>query len=636
MIAFDGLKQYMPDYLSDKFHITNVRRNFPCPVCGQGYKTPCAAYDSRTDRVKCFSCGWNGDVIDLVSACENVSTAEAAKLISERYGNGLPNKAQATIAIKEKEEQSEQDFSEYIEHCSQSAEAVTFFNGRGLSAETVKRFNLGFDETRNEAIIPYGKDWYIARRNYDTDGGKYHIPKGSSRPYPYNAKRLIERTEEPCFVVEGEINTLSLEEIGFHACGIGSGTGWRGFISFIGKCSPQRPLIIMLDNDPAGLQAQQELIKGLPDGVRAVSSVFPFEAKKDINDILIEDREALKASMNEIYTSAMGERKPVKEDTNHASERLKVFLNRAKSDDYRPIPTGFRNLDQALGGGLYSGLCVIAGAPSEGKTTLATQILENICDSQRRDGVIFSFEMSAEDLLAKSISRETFILSNCDKEQAMNHLEVMRGYEWGKIEGAKTIYLDAAIKRVEEKAQRLYILDDCTPTVEAICDGMRRYLKPDRPAPIILIDYLQLIDTGAKEFTSACRDIFRELKRFANEHNTIIILIASVNREAQKNGSGMTSIYGSSFGEYGADVLLGLDFTAIARGLSYKDKDELKQAYPREMTVTIRKNRKGLTGKSVDFSYPAEFNYWTDSPNERLLLPSMRHIESRGKEVRRV
>ena len=72
------------------------------------------------------------------------------------------------------------------------------------------------------------------------------------------------------------------------------------------------------------------------------------------------------------------------------------------------IPTGFKNFDSILDGGLYEGVYILGAIPSLGKTTLALQIADQIAEAGE-DVLIFSLEMARRELMAKSISRLTLL-----------------------------------------------------------------------------------------------------------------------------------------------------------------------------------------------------------------------------------
>lgn len=646
-IDFQELKLYLPDYLQEKYNI-DLHRGGACPICGNGHKTPCFHYNKKDNTAKCFSCGWHGDLINLVAETEQISLRDAGKLIAERY-EGKTISVPAVNHVSTKKPAQNANFTEFINQCAKNPRAHSYFIERGLSEAVVNQFKLGFDDTINAAIIPYFDNegavrWYTGRC-IDESQGKYRNPQGCSRTFPFNVPELLADTDTPIFVVEGEINALSVIDAGFPAAAIGSTTGKRMFINYVRTHNITRPMILMLDNDDVGQKAQSDIIDNLRDvHISILSVVYPLEGE-DINDTLKRDRNEIKAILGQIYNSSIEtferERsedkiellKEKESKSYNAAAALDRFLTKIKNPDFRPTPTGFQRLDDALGGGLYSGLCLIAAAPSEGKSALAMQIVENIAESQERDILIFSFEMSQEQLLARSISRLTYEAGNHRPEQAMTALEVLRGNQWDTIEGAKIVHLQPALERYKTKiAPHLYLFDDVTPTTQALMDKVEEYQQQhtgNKP-PIILVDYLQLMDSGNnKDFIAGCKDITLALKQYAIEQDTIVFAISSVNREGQRNGNSMNNLYGSSFAEYGSDTLLILDFTAIKKKVPDVTKDDLKNLPVREMTITIAKNRMGATGVEVPFYYPAAYNYFTDTPTEHQITEQLKQINER-------
>ena len=89
---------------------------------------------------------------------------------------------------------------------------------------------------------------------------------------------------------------------------------------------------------------------------------------------------------------------------------LDEFNELIKDTKYNPpLSTGIDELDRALEGGFYKKNLVILGAISSlGKTTLALQIGDNVARNGT-DVLIFSLEMSKEELIAKSLSRNSYL-----------------------------------------------------------------------------------------------------------------------------------------------------------------------------------------------------------------------------------
>ena len=315
---------------------------------------------------------------------------------------------------------------------------------------------------------------------------------------------------------------------------------------------------------------------------------------------------------------------------------LESLLKRVQNPDFKPTPTGFSVLDKKLGGGLYSGLALIAAAPSEGKTTFAMQIGENIAEREERDLLVFSFEMSREQLTAKTISRLTYENASQNSAAALTAIEFMQSFKPDcGLDGAKLMGRVPAIDRYRDKIGKyIHIFDDCEPTTAGIMariEAWERVQPVKKKAPVIIIDYLQLLDSGDKEFVAGCKDITLALKQYAIAKDTIVFAISAVNRDSQRNGTSLTSAYGSSFAEYSSDYMFTLDFTAIKKKFGEETKEQLKQKPIREMTVTIQKNRMGTTGEMIDFRYAAPYNHFSDTPTETQLAEDVQRIEETKK-----
>ena len=110
---------------------------------------------------------------------------------------------------------------------------------------------------------------------------------------------------------------------------------------------------------------------------------------------------------------------------------IEIFKNDiAKSKDTPVISTGFEILDDKLDGGLYPGLYVIGAISSLGKTTLVLQIADQIAKAGQ-DVLFFSLEMARNELMAKSISRQTYINTLATSGAAEN-AKTTRGILTGK------------------------------------------------------------------------------------------------------------------------------------------------------------------------------------------------------------
>ena len=152
------------------------------------------------------------------------------------------------------------------------------------------------------------------------------------------------------------------------------------------------------------------------------------------------------------------------------------------------------------------------------------------------------------------------------------------------------------------------------PTIDEIIKFATQYQEITGKKQIIAIDYLQFLQGDVKEDSqSTIKRATKELKKFAIENKTIAFVLFANNREATKTKSATTisSGLGSSSIEYTSDYQLTLGFTEYERNETTKpEENELKEKNPRRMTLTIQKNRLGMTGKQIDFLFYTKENYF--------------------------
>ena len=198
------------------------------------------------------------------------------------------------------------------------------------------------------------------------------------------------------------------------------------------------------------------------------------------------------------------------------------------------ISTGLIDLDKKLGGLHESDLIILAGRPSMGKTSLATNIAFNIAKAYRRgrkpdgsEGAVeggcvgfFSLEMSAEQLAARVLSEASEVPSE----------QIRRG---DMTEGEFRRFVDAA-KDLETCP--LYIDDTPALPISQVAARARR-LKRTHGLDVLMIDYLQLLK-GSSRASEANRvqevsEITQGLKAIAKELNIPVIALSQLSRQVE-------------------------------------------------------------------------------------------------------
>lgn len=201
-------------------------------------------------------------------------------------------------------------------------------------------------------------------------------------------------------------------------------------------------------------------------------------------------------------------------------ETIEKFDKIAKDPNVlRGIPTGFKELDRITNGLQKSDLILLAARPGVGKTSFAMNIVTNVAVNQKKRCAIFSLEMPKSQIAQRALcSVATVSMSKALKGD-------LTVEEW------KAIW--AANKKLNESG--LYIDDSSMNTPMDILSKCRR-LQREGGLDLIMIDYLQLMNSGGKEKDNRQQEISeitRNLKIAARELDVPIILLSQLSRAVE-------------------------------------------------------------------------------------------------------
>ena len=274
------------------------------------------------------------------------------------------------------------------------------------------------------------------------------------------------------------------------------------------------------------------------------------------------------------------------------------------------ISTDFRDLDQKLGGLHNSDLLILAGRPSMGKTSLATNIAFNIA-KQAHDNVdtdsnvaFFSLEMSAEQLATRILSEQAKISSN----------DIRRG-------NLSESDLDNLVE-VSKSILEIPLFIDDTPAINmATLASRARRIKRKHGLGIIIIDYLQLL-RPAKNSRNDGRvqevsEITQGLKALAKEMNIPILALSQLSRQVEQRDDKkpqLSDLRESGSIEQDSDVVMFifreeyyLEKTAPAPGTAdYIDWQQKMDEVHGQAELLISKQRHGPTG-NIRLSFESKF-----------------------------
>ena len=298
-----------------------------------------------------------------------------------------------------------------------------------------------------------------------------------------------------------------------------------------------------------------------------------------------------------------------------AAGGLADFLNSIEVNT-KCIPPGYNKLDEELDGGLYEGLYFIGGLPSLGKTSLALQMADQIA-AQGQDVLIISLEMAKNELIAKSIRRET------RKKALENKLPegVAKTARGITSASRRRLYNETELKIISESietyaeyASHIFIKEGVGNIgVEEVRKFIEKHINITGVKPVVVIDYLQIMAPYNERLTDKQNTdkVVMELKRISRDYKLPIIGISSLNRSNYENKISMQAFKESGAIEYSCDVLIGLQLTDA--GETNADIDELMKENPRRITAVILKNRNGRTKGKIDFNFYTMFNFFKEA-----------------------
>jgi len=637
--AKDFINRQEPTYLQRA-----KKTGYVCPVCGNGSgKDGTGITKDPNDRehphYKCFNgaCGLYADNLELIRAYYNLQDFnEALQKGCELYGITIDQPASVERTPNTRPAEPEEVEADYTDDLKKWHEAIQekdnagllYLQGRGLSVETINRFKVGYCKnwTHPKApnapasprvIIPTSRYSYLARdiRKEIPEPAKQYSKSKAGRVHIFNIK-AIEDTEKPVFIVEGEIDALSIIEAGGQAVALGSTAYTQIFLDGIKGRRITQPLIIALDNDDAGNRASGILENAFKQRGIYSYRLNPCGSFKDANEALTASTDAFKKDIQEITED------PAKWEyrQNNAENYITKFLDDIDENiDTPAVPTGFRALDTMLDGGLFEGLYILGAISSLGKTTFVQQVADQIAQSGH-DVLYISLEMARYELMAKSISRHTMlrVLDNGgDLSDAKTVRGITNGAKWKYYTPAEHKLIGDAISDYSQYAGHLYIHEGVGDIgVSQIAELTQRHIDITGNKPVVVIDYLQILqpyDTRMTDKQNMDKSVL-ELKRLSRKHKIPVIAISSFNRDNYKAEVSMQAFKESGAIEYGSDVLLGLQFKGAGdKGFDNEAVSEAFAKEPREIELKVLKHRNGQRPKGAFlYEYYPKFSYFKE------------------------
>lgn len=561
------------------------------------------------------------------------------------------------------------DFTKWAEENERTG--GKYLLGRGISLDTQRRFKVGFCPSWKHpktgsyggarCIIPTSPESYLARA---TDpAAEWRAPK-AGRSHTFNMKTISRAAKDgrPVYVVEGEIDAMSLEEINAHAVGLGSKSYINLFFKTLDALAPSLghvypSFVIVPDYDPpkpgqdeeTKAKEREAFISEIANGLTK-RGFFAMPARpfpkiegiatqpKDVNALLMESRERLELWESDNATLLADLERDAQEDflAEFKGGFRKFCEHLAENANFKPIETGFHDLDEALGGGLYRGFYVLGAVPSLGKTTLALQIADYIAGTRNTGGqpkearevLFFALEMSQDEMIAKSLSRFTALEAlarNWVITTASTKNQILRNGNGGENQKSKgALVLKAMADYEQDQAKRLCFIEGVGDISAAQIRGtLEKFTRLNKRPPVVFVDYMQIMaspdaKSGLTDKQIVDKNVL-ELKRISRDFKTPVIAISNLNRDAYNKELTMASFKETGAIEYTADALIGLQFQGVG-GKDFDEREAKNRNSPdvanlneREIEAVILKNRNGRTGGRCNFLYYPAYDLFKES-----------------------
>lgn len=632
-----------------------VYRVNPCPKCGGKDHFTLFEPNSSKNRNSWWTyssfngCCNGGTVVDYLIELKGMNKEDAIKELtcgetSSSIKREVKNKP--IVADPKEPQEKKYDFSKVVgklySQCT-SSDGINYYKSRGFT-HVIEKYKLGYSIDGYNAAL---KDYPELNINHTNQRAyKYFIPLLNSSDIPtrliarhdnsinekqktWNIKgvsqllfnqRYLESpiSDKFIFICEGWADALSFEEVGRKAIALNSTQMANRFIQTVKNNLAKlknKIFIIALDTDGAGANATKVILSGLSD-VKLTTKVFDIPGKyKDVNEFLVDDRQAFEQLVKSTEEEVIEGKYKFTNGANLFNELLNEVEYNYANGGIKHISTGFPELDRKIGGGLYNGLYIIGAGSSIGKTTFTQQIADHIA-SEGRKVLFFSLEMGKKEMISKTVVRELFK----NKNSTLGAREFLNG----DMKDRDWENLSRQCGNISKVLENIFYLEgNFGTTIEDIVNTTREFKDIYGEAPIVIVDYLQVIapiDVRIGDKQNVDRSI-AELKRLSRDLDTPVITISSVNRQNYLSYIDFTAFKDSGSIEFGADVVLGLQLNVMHQIMNMKEGqinekrklyNEAKAKIPREIEVVILKNRYGAATGTHNYNYRPKFNLFEE------------------------
>jgi len=324
----------------------------------------------------------------------------------------------------------------------------------------------------------------------------------------------------------------------------------------------------------ARLVQKKATLRRLISAANEIAELSYIEGEDDVDKLLDKCEQKL-FSVSQQYLKQ--DFRPISEILGEAFERIEQIHK--DSSLVRGVPTGFKSLDNILGGLQKSDLIVLAARPSLGKTTLALDIMHHLAVKKKKNVAMFSLEMSKDQLVDRLLSSQAEVdlwklrTGKLEDEGEFNDFQRL-GEAFGILSDASIFIDDSGSSNIMEMRT------------------LARRLQAEQSLDLIVVDYLQLMEGRNNESrVQEISEISRSLKALARELNVPVLAISQLSRQVEMRSPQipkLSDLRESGSIEQDADVVLFI----------YREDREKKDSERKNVAdIFIAKHRNGPIGR---------------------------------------
>ncbi|MEW6536424.1 MAG: CHC2 zinc finger domain-containing protein [Candidatus Auribacterota bacterium] len=328
----EQLKECNPieDVISEFIHVDNNKAK--CPFHED--KTPSLSINIDGQYFHCFGCGVGGDVFSFIMQYKNCNYLEASQFLAQRTGIIIPTINQKTKTLyddKKRRLYSTLQKVSFEYHNALPEKVRSYLNKRKILDETINKYKIGFCD--DSVCLSESKEALMEAGLMDSAGKPFlkghisfpHFYRGevvyiTGRGFPDKSHRKLKKDKVPLeylfnqdalhrkevIIAEGEIDTLTLLQNGFNACGVlGTASFKREWVDRFKYCET---VYLAFDNDPAGRKASESVGELMEDKIRIVvlpegqdiNDFFETKTKEDFQTLLNQSQSLLEFQISAI------------------------------------------------------------------------------------------------------------------------------------------------------------------------------------------------------------------------------------------------------------------------------------------------------------------------------------------------